>query len=98
MVTAQVCNRGAATLPRLVPVAVYSGAKPTPGKAAACTTKGQSLLKPGACETVSCAISPAPQAKTDLYVVANDDGSGSGHVVECQGKNNWALIKGAHCP
>ena len=93
-----ICNRGAKALSKVVPVTVYQGAKPAPGSKALCTAMTMTLLTPGACETVTCTVAPAPKTPTDLHAVANDDGSGKAAVVECQGKNNWALLKGVACP
>ncbi len=97
-ISVEICNRGAQTLTKAVPVAVYQGSKPAPGSKPLCTTKTKTLLKPAACEKVSCTIAQAPKSPIDMVVVANDDGTGNPAIVECQGKNNWSLIKGVVCP
>jgi hypothetical protein len=96
-VSAQVCNRGTKPAGAGVAVAVYVG-DPKAGGKLGCTTATQKILPIGLCEAVSCTITPPPAGKVDLYVVADDDGTGKGSYAECFDKNNWALLKQVGCP
>jgi hypothetical protein len=97
VVQSQVCNRGTKAVGAGVHVAVYKG-NPKAGGTLGCTTSTKKILPIGLCETVTCTITPAPTAALDLYVVADDDGTGKTFYVECYDQNNWAILKAVSCP
>jgi hypothetical protein len=97
VVQAQVCNRGTKQVGAGVNVAVYLG-NPQNGGKLGCVAQTPKVLYIGTCETVSCTITPKPTSEVDLYVVADNDGTGQGSYVECFDQNNWAVIKSVFCP
>ncbi len=95
-VSVDVWNRGAVLVTAGVPVALYSGQVGGPLLGVAHTT---GAIVPGAAETVSLDIAPAPSVPTDLVVSLNDDGTGQGVVGECGGKtNNAVILPKQYCP
>jgi len=93
----QLCNRGTQPVGAGVPVTFYKG-PPTSGDVI-CTAKSAAQIDPGKCEPVSCLWSGAPVGSpTDVYGVADDDGTGKGGTTtECEEGNNTTLIKGVSC-
>lgn len=92
----RLCNRGTQPVAAGVPVTFYNG-PPSSGNVI-CTAKSQAQLDPGTCEDLSCVWQSAPVGSpTDVYVVADDDGTGKGGTTECEEENNTTLIKGVSC-
>ena len=87
-----VCNRGAKPAPAKINVAVYAGGTP------ACAAVTSGALPAGKCTLVSCEIKPMPTGPVNLKAVADDDGTGTGAVWECNEKNNGSVLKGVTCP
>lgn len=85
-VTARVGNGGAALAPSGVKVAFYAGdPKISRTLLGVGTTTGR--MVPGAFEDVSVNLKNPPGG--ELWVVADDDGTGKGQVSECQEGNNF---------
>ncbi|MEW5847297.1 MAG: hypothetical protein AB2A00_00735 [Myxococcota bacterium] len=91
-----VCNRGAAPIAAGLPVAFYLG-DPRQGGTLACTTTTASSVTPTACLTVTCAIPVPPSGSVDVWVRADDDGSGTGEASECFEDNNLARFPELTC-
>jgi len=92
----KLCNRGTQTVGAGVPVTFYEG--PPANKKKICTAKSTGQILAGKCEEVSCSWKGAPVSKqVDVYVVADDDGTGKGTTSECKEGNNRALLKGVRC-
>ena len=92
----KLCNRGTQPVAAGVPVTFYNGA-PASGKVI-CTAKSTAQLDPGQCEDLTCLWNGAPVGSpTDVYAVADDDGTGKGGTTECEEENNTTLIKGVSC-
>jgi hypothetical protein len=87
-VTARVGNGGALLAPAGVEVAFYDG-DPSAGGALIGVATTPSVLQPGAFADVSVPLSPAPVgASLTVYVVADDDGTGTGRIREGFEDNN----------
>lgn len=95
LLSVQLCNRGTQPVAAGIPVTFYLG-NPQAGQVI-CTAKSVGQLDPGKCEKVSCTWKKAPSVPTDVYVVADDDGTGKGSTTECEEGNNLSVIKGANC-
>ena len=92
----RLCNRGTQPVGAGVPVTFYNGLPSA--KQAVCTAKSKGQIDPGKCEVLSCIWKGAPQNKTlDIWVVADDDGTGKGTTSECEEGNNKALLPGVKC-
>jgi len=90
------CNRGTQPVAAGVPVTFYNG--PPAAKQPICTAYSKGQINAGQCELVSCTWKGAPVSKTtDVYIVADDPGTGIGSTTECSEENNKALIKGVRC-
>ena len=90
------CNRGTQPVGAGVPVTFYNG--PAAGKQKICTATSKGQIYPGKCEVLTCDWKGAPVNKTtDVHVVADDDGTGTGTTNECNELNNRALLKGVRC-
>jgi len=90
-VVAEVCNRGASTLPAGVPVAVYASTTPSQLR---CETATLDALRPGGCATVSCVwVGPGGEGA----VVVDDRGDASGSMRECREDNNTLAVH-VSCP
>jgi hypothetical protein len=88
--TAPVCNRGADSIAKGIPVGFYVGGKQV------CNTSTKSALAPGACETVACvwATPPTEQAAAvDVVVKPNDDGK----YAECKTGNDEGSVLEVFC-
>ncbi len=94
----RVCNRGTADVGAGVPVAVYAGDDVNPA-ALACTVVTTEQLAPGACEALTCDVTPGPVGPpVDFLVSVDDDGTGAGDRAECHEDNNHAVIRGSCVP
>ena len=89
---ARVCNRGTGVVAPGVPVTFYDA-----GNQKICTTATMNSVLPGACEVVGCDWANAPTNPTDVGVVANDDGTNSGALYECDKQNDKGTLKGVYC-
>lgn len=92
------CNRGTADAPPNVSVAFYNG--DTDDCNIICISTNTMELSPGDCETVSCLWPNAPVVPTDVYVIADDDGTCSEHTGEqgeCIEENNMSVIREVSC-
>ncbi|MHB8416807.1 MAG: FG-GAP repeat domain-containing protein [Myxococcales bacterium] len=90
LLSAEICNRGAAGVASGIAVAFV----PQGASAPACTAQTSSPLGPGQCEPVSCNWSPAPSASETVVATVDPAGTtnpcdGSGHsspgTVDCVG-------------
>ena len=95
---AQICNRGAATVPAGVPGTFYPSDPRTPGATPICTTTTKGALMPGQCEAVDCDWMMPPQGPHDVWFRANDDGK---NMIkpdsECDTGNDTLLQKQVTC-
>jgi hypothetical protein len=94
--TIEVCNRGTEPVADGVPVTVYAGTPP--GAPVACTTVTEDHLLPGFCTSVECKWSGPPSTPTDVVVLVDDDGTGTGSNTECREANNAFVVSGVTCP
>ncbi len=93
---ARLCNRGTFPVGAGEPLSFYVGSPPT-SKTPICTARSTMALAPGACEVVTCDWPNAPTSPTDVTMVANDDGSGTPNVYECDGQNDLGTLLGVAC-
>lgn len=93
-------NRGALQLAAGVSVGFYDG-PPSPANPAFAVTMTPRILRPGEAELVSVVWASPPVPPRTVYVVADDDGSGtsSGTHNECREDSaNTAQLTGLGCP
>ncbi|GMV38827.1 MAG: hypothetical protein AMXMBFR64_05430 [Myxococcales bacterium] len=92
LVSAAVCNRGAAPVDAGVPVAFYDGAPEASG-AIACLLATAAVLHPGDCEKLTCPMLIKGGQPHTIHVIA-DFGAES---KECHEGNNRAVFEGVTC-
>ncbi len=92
---ARICNRGTLEIAAGVPGTFYLG-DPAQGGTAACSTSTTTVLAPGACEAVNCALTDPPDDLPELWFAADDSGAG-GTVDECKEANNQARLPPPDC-
>jgi hypothetical protein len=85
--TARVSNDGGKQAAAGVSVAFYLG-DPEAGGTLIGTAATTQVLDPGEWEDVSVTWDTAPPGDHDIYIVADDDGTGTGRVAECEEGNN----------
>ncbi len=91
----RVCNRGAEPVGAGLVVGFYDADPRAPGASSLCRASTVTVLRPGACETVSCAWSAAPSAGVGVTVWVNaDDDRATG---ECEEANNLGVLEGVVC-
>ena len=91
---ATVHNRGSQPVSRGVPVSFFT-ADPDEGGQHICTATTTMRLDPAAGEEVGCTWTDAPDAATDIYIVADvlwEDGMAVNRNTECFELNNWAVV------
>jgi hypothetical protein len=93
---ANLCNRGASTVAAGVPGAFYD-ADPRMGGKLICTTMTMGSLDPGMCEAVFCDWKNPPQGPADVWFRANDNGTMSGVVPECDQGNDLLFMPQVQC-
>ncbi|HSP78485.1 MAG TPA: FG-GAP-like repeat-containing protein, partial [Myxococcaceae bacterium] len=93
---ARVLNTGEAPAPSGVRVAFYTGAPGTGGVLLGTTALSQSLAAQAE-EVVTLTLSPAPDGLREVWAVVDDDGTGSGQVMECIEDNNTASTPVSGC-
>jgi hypothetical protein len=93
---AKLCNRGTFPVGAGEPLSFYAGSPPASMKPI-CTAVTTMTLMPGQCEVVGCDWANAPTSPTDVTMIANDDGSGTPNVSECDGTNNLGTLTGVVC-
>ena len=81
-----VCNRGAAPIGDGMPVTFYDGSTRL------CTATTDQALPPGKCLEVRCTAVLTRSGAYDVTIAADDDGSGTGPVSECNPGNNKAQM------
>ncbi len=84
---ARVENLGDAAASAGLKVAFYSG-NPASGGTLLGVTTVTSVLAAGDATSVSLSLHPAPGGTANVYVVADDDGTGTGRETECNEANN----------
>ncbi|HEX8702944.1 MAG TPA: choice-of-anchor A family protein [Myxococcaceae bacterium] len=88
-ISAKVKNQGSAATSPGLNVAFYLG-DPADGGILLDVWTLPSSLAPGATRTARIALNPAPGGTQQIYVVADDDGTGTGRELECREDNNVA--------
>jgi hypothetical protein len=92
----QMCNRGTAPVGAGTPLTFYRG--DPAARVVLCTAATQSILTPGACETLSCDVADvAPNDEFDVTAVADDPGTGQLRYSECLDTNNQLVTPGVVC-
>ncbi|MDY7228197.1 choice-of-anchor A family protein [Hyalangium rubrum] len=86
---ARVTNQGDAATSAGMKVAFYMG-NPAAGGTLLDVVTLSNVLAPGTSRTVTYQMSPAPGGLHQVYVVADDDGTGTGRELECREDNNVA--------
>ncbi|MBI5533971.1 MAG: VCBS repeat-containing protein [Deltaproteobacteria bacterium] len=97
VLSAEICNRGAAPVGAGLDGTFYEG-DPRKGGKAVCTTETKQALEPGECEQVKCTWTDPPSGAVDLWFASDDDGTGIGDTSECDETNNYAHFPGMTCP
>lgn len=93
-VTVRIGNGGTLQAPAGVPVAFYSGDPQQGGTLLGTAVLGKSL-KPGEFEDVSFNLPVALGSLQSLWIVADDDGTSKGQVIECNELNNSVAVNAA---
>jgi len=87
VLTARLHNDGAATAPAGIQVAFYLG-DPTASGTLIDTAVTTKALEPGEWEDVSVTWTDDTAGDHEIFIVADDDGTGSGQLAECSEGNN----------
>ncbi len=85
--TARVSNNGGEEAAAGVPVAFYLG-NPEAGGTLISTTATTQTLNPGEWEDVSVTWDTDTPGDHEIYIVVDDDGTGTGQIAECEENNN----------
>ena len=94
---AWVGNRGAITMPAGVPVSFWDG-DPAAGGVLLGVARTTEPLDPGRAQRVVFTWHQPGAGSHDIFVRADDDGSGQGLVAECEDGNNQVSLGAIGCP
>lgn len=91
-----VANRGTQTIAPGLQVAFYSGA-PEEGGELVCLEDLVVPIPSGDRVIVQCVWTAPPSEAVDLYIYADDDGTGASSIGECFEGNNWTVVPNVGC-